>query len=134
ALSSVFSAPRGAQGARLTAAPVAPEPGAIVRLTLNAPAGGDAIVSVRGALAEQPLHFIRTAPGVWHAIGGIPVDEEGSLVANAALQRASGKTEIARARFTLPKIPPPVAQPLEADSTFTSPLDSATLARIAGAH
>jgi len=75
---------------------------------------------------------MQTAAGVWHAIGGIPVDEEGSLVANAILQRASGKTEITRIRFTLPKIPPPVAQPLEVDSAFTRPLDSATLARIAG--
>ncbi|HKN57763.1 MAG TPA: M23 family metallopeptidase [Gemmatimonadaceae bacterium] len=130
ALSSIFSNAMLAQRARLTAAPASPEPGAIVRLTLNAPSGLDAIVSVRGALAEQPLHFIRTGPGVWHAIGGIPVDKEGSLVANAILQRTSGKTDIARVRFTLPKLPPPVAQPLEVDSSFTRPLDSATLARI----
>ena len=130
ALSSIFPNAVLAQPARLTAAPTSPEPGAIVRLTLDAPSGIDAIVSVRGVLAEQPLHFMRTAPGVWHAIGGIPVDKEGSLVANAILQRTSGKTEIARFRFTLPKLPPPVAQPLEVDSTFTRPLDSATLARI----
>ena len=121
-----------AQDARLTARPASPEPGAIVRLTLDAPSGVDKVVSVRGALAGEPLHFMQTAAGVWHAIGGIPVDEEGSLVANAILQRASGKTEITRIRFTLPKIPPPVAQPLEVDSAFTRPLDSATLARIAG--
>ena len=89
-------------------------------------------VAARDELAGEPLHFMQTAAGVWHAIGGIPVDEEGSLVANAILQRASGKTEITRIRFTLPKIPPPVAQPLEVDSAFTRPLDSATLARIAG--
>jgi len=130
ALSSIFSNAVLAQAARLTATPASPEPGAIVRLTLDAPSGIDAIVSVRGALAEQPLHFMRTAPGVWHAIGGIPVDKEGSLVANAIVQRASGKTEIARVQFTLPKLPPPVAQPLEVDSSFTRPLDSATLARI----
>lgn len=33
-------------------------------------------------------------------------------------------------RFTLPKIPPPVAQPLNIDTTFTRPLDAATRARI----
>jgi murein DD-endopeptidase MepM/ murein hydrolase activator NlpD len=38
---------------------------------------------------------------------------------------------VARVRFTLPKIPPPVAQPLEIDSSFTKPLDAATAARIA---
>jgi len=102
-----------------------------VRLTLNVPASrGGAIVSVRGALAQEPLHFLRSTGGSWHAIGGVPVDAEGSLVANAVIQRASGKTEIARVRFTLPKIPPPVAQPLAVDSSFTKPLDAATLARI----
>jgi len=81
-------------------------------------------------LAEELLHFMQTTPGVWHAIGGVPVDKEGSLVASAVLQRESGKTEIARVRFTLPKIPPPVAEPLAVDSNFTRPLDAATLARI----
>jgi len=130
AFCSIFSSAVFAQAVRLTATPASPDPGAIVRLTLNAPSGVDKVVSVRGALAEEPLHFMQTAPGVWHAIGGVPVDKEGSLVANAVLQRESGKTEIARVRFTLPKIPPPVAEPLAVDSNFTRPLDAATLARI----
>lgn len=90
----------------------------------------DSVVSVRGALAGEPLHFMRSAAGAWHAIGGVPVDAEGSLLANAVIQRASGKTEIARVRFALPKVPPPVAQPLAVDSSFTKPLDAATIARI----
>lgn len=101
-----------------------------MRLTLEAPKGTDSIVSVRGALAEEPLHFRMASSGTWHAIGGVPVDAEGSLVGNAIIQRASGKTEIARVRFTLPKVPPPVAQPLAVDSNFTRPLDAATTARI----
>ncbi|HEY1951657.1 MAG TPA: M23 family metallopeptidase [Gemmatimonadaceae bacterium] len=121
----------GAQGAaRLSAAPARPDPGAIVRLTLTAPDRGDAVVSVKGALAEEPLHFMRAGSGAWHAIGGVPVDVEGALFANAVIQHASGKTEIARVRFTLPKIPPPVAQPLAVDSSFTKPMDAATIARI----
>lgn len=88
------------------------------------------MISIRGALAEEPLHFVRASGSSWHAIGGIPVDKEGVLFANAVVQRASGKTEIARVRFELPKLPPPVAQPLEVDSSFTRPLDAATLARI----
>lgn len=121
----------GAQeSARLSAAPARPDPGAIVRLTLTAPDRGDAVVSVKGALAEEPLHFMRAGGGAWHAIGGVPVDAEGSLIANAVIQRASGKTEIARVRFTLPSIPPPVAQPLAVDSSFTKPMDAATIARI----
>jgi murein DD-endopeptidase MepM/ murein hydrolase activator NlpD len=127
----LFSNALTAQTARLTAAPARPEPGAIVRLSLRAPSSGsDSVVSVRGALAGEPLHFLRLTPGTWHAIGGVPVDTEGSLVANAVIVRASGKTEVARVRFTLPKIPPPVAQPLEIDSSFTKPLDAATTARI----
>jgi len=127
----LFSSTVTAQTARLTAAPARPEPGAIVRLTLSTPVSPtDSIVSIRGALAGEPLHFMRSTAGAWHAIGGVPVDTEGSLIANAVIQRASGKTEIARVRFALPKVPPPVSQPLAVDSSFTKPLDAATIARI----
>jgi murein DD-endopeptidase MepM/ murein hydrolase activator NlpD len=118
------------QAARIAAVPAQPQPGAIVRLAVTAPAQGDSVVSIRGALAEEPLHFIRAGRDTWHAIGGIPVDKEGVLFANAIVQHASGKTEITRVRFNLPKLPPPPAQPLEVDSSFTRPLDAATLARI----
>jgi murein DD-endopeptidase MepM/ murein hydrolase activator NlpD len=102
-----------------------------VRLTLSAPVSrADSVVSVRGSLAGEPLHFIRLTPGTWHAIGGVPVDTEGILVASAVIERLSGKTESAKVRFSLPKVPPPVAQPLAVDSSFTRPLDSATKARI----
>jgi hypothetical protein len=130
ALCSIFPNPLHAQTARLTTAPGSPQPGAIIRLTLTAPSGVDSIVSVRGALAGEPLHFLRVGDGVWHAIGGVPVEAEGSLQANAIVQRTSGKTETARVRFTLPKIPPPAKEPLAVDSSFTRPLDAATLARI----
>lgn len=119
-----------AQGAKITALPARPQPGAIVRLTVSDPLRGDSIVSIRGALADEPLHFRRASGSTWHAIGGIPVDKEGVLFANAVVQRASGKTEITRVRFDLPKLPPPAAQPLEVDSSFTRPLDAATQARI----
>src|SRR4029079_15048385 len=89
----------------------------------------DPIVSVRGAMAGEPLHYMKAGAGVWHAIGGGPVDMD-SLLANAIVQRASGATETARVRFRLPKAPPPVAQPLAVDSTFTQPLDGGKIARI----
>jgi len=119
-----------AQAAKITAQPVEPQPGAIVRLTVTVASHGDSVVSIRGALAEEPLHFHRATGDTWHAIGGIPVDTEGALYANAVIQRASGKTEITRVRFDLPRIPPPEAQPLNVDSSFTRPLSAATLARI----
>ena len=130
AASCLCAAVSRAQGAKISAQPTHPQPGAIVRLTLSDALRGDSIVSVRGALADEPLHFRRVSGNTWHAIGGIPVDKEGVLFANAVVQRASGKTEITRVSFELPKIPPPVAQPLEVDSSFTRPLDAATQARV----
>jgi murein DD-endopeptidase MepM/ murein hydrolase activator NlpD len=130
AASCLYATVSRAQAAKITAQPTHPQPGAIVRLTVSDPMRGDSIVSIRGALADEPLHFRRASGNAWHAIGGIPVDKEGVLFANAVVQRASGKTEITRVRFDLPKIPPPAAQPLEVDSSFTRPLDAATQARV----
>src|SRR3954468_9480392 len=45
--------------ARLTATPSRPHPGAIVRLSLRAPAR-ESITAVQGTLAGEPLHFIRS--------------------------------------------------------------------------
>jgi len=132
AIFALFSGSLGAQAPRLTIAPAHPEPGAIVRLTLSAsPSRADSIVSIDGSMADEPLHFIRSTAGTWHAIGPIPVDATGALVANAEVRSASGKVEKVRARLTLPKLPPPVAEPLAVDTNFTRPLDSATTARVA---
>ncbi|MGH7603066.1 MAG: M23 family metallopeptidase [Gemmatimonadaceae bacterium] len=128
--SCISSGGLSAQATRLAIAPARPEPGAVVRLTLTAPAA-DRVVSIRGSMAGEPLHFIAASQGNWHAIGAVPVDTEGTLVASAEIRRASGKMETVRARVTLPKLPPPVAQPLAVDSSFTRPLDAATTARIA---
>jgi Peptidase family M23 len=126
-----FASAATAQAPHLVVAPARPEPGAIVRLTLSAPAtGSDRVTAVHGTLAGEPLHFIAAGGDEWHAIGGVPVDSEGSLVASAVIAHASGKIETARVRFTLPKLPPPVAQPLAVDSSFTRP-DPAVEARIA---
>ena len=132
ALCTLVAGGLGAQSSRLSIAPASPDPGAIVRLTLNAPASpADSIVSIRGAMAGEPLHFIASTTGAWHALGAVPVDAAGSLVASVILSRASGKVETVRARVTLPKLPPPVATTLSVDSSFTRPLDSATAARVA---
>ncbi|MFL5487500.1 MAG: M23 family metallopeptidase [Gemmatimonadaceae bacterium] len=128
-LLAVLPASMYGQGLRLSAVPARPEPGALVRLTLTERVSGDSIVSVNGALADEPLHFVKSSRGVWHAIGGISVEAVNAL-ATATVKRASGKSETARVRFTLPTLPPPVAQPLAVDSNFTRPLDAATIARI----
>jgi murein DD-endopeptidase MepM/ murein hydrolase activator NlpD len=132
ALLALVSGALDAQTSRISVAPARPEPGAIVRLTLSTPAlRADSVVSIRGAMAGEPLHFIPSTVGKWHAIGAVPVDATGSLVASVIVQRVSGKTETVRARLVLPKLPPPVAQPLAVDSSFSRPLDSATAARVA---
>ncbi|HEY8830902.1 MAG TPA: M23 family metallopeptidase [Gemmatimonadaceae bacterium] len=131
ALCALVTGTLGAQATRLSIAPVSPEPGAIVRLTLALAASReDAVVSIHGSMAGEPLHFLPATPGTWHAIGGVPVDATGSLLADAEVRHASGKVESIRARVTLPKLPPPVAQPLAVDSSFSRPLDSATAARV----
>ena len=131
-LFALVSGSLGAQTSRVSVAPARPEPGAIVRLTLSAPVShADSVVSIRGAMAGEPLHFMPSTAGKWHAIGAVPVDATGSLVASVIVQRLSGKTETVRARLVLPKLPPPVAQPLAVDSSFSRPLDSATAARVA---
>ncbi|HEV7837457.1 MAG TPA: M23 family metallopeptidase [Gemmatimonadaceae bacterium] len=131
ALAGLVAGSAGAQTSRLSIAPARPEPGAVVRLTLTEPAPRpDAVVSIRGSMAGEPLHFLPSAPGTWHAIGAVPVDATGTLLADAQVRHASGKVESVRARLTLPKLPPPVAQPLAVDSSFTRPLDSATAARV----
>ena len=132
ALCTLVSGSLGAQSSRLSVAPGRPDPGAIVRLTLTTPvSAADSIVSIRGALAGEPLHFIASTAGAWHALGAVPVDATGSLVARVYVNRASGKVDSVRARLMLPELPPPVERPLAVDSSFTRPLDSVTAARVA---
>ena len=131
ATSAVLASGLGAQAAqKLSISPAHPAPGAIVRITLRDPQSADAISSITGRLAHEALHFLPAGNGVWHAIGGVPVDAEGSVVATAVVERSSGKSYTATARVTLPKIPPPTAQPLSVDNRFTQPLDAETTARI----
>ena len=114
--------------ARFTASPSRPQPGAIVRLSLRAPAR-DAITSVQGMLAGEPLHFIRSDSG-WHAIGGVPTDAQGNVVARAYVKLASGRVDTLRATMVLPFIPKPKAEPLKVDSSFSKPMDEATADRV----
>src|SRR3954462_3402877 len=82
---------------RLTAIPSRPEPGAIVRLSLRVRGN---VSSVRGTLAGEPLHFIRSDSG-WHAIGGIPTEAQGNVTARAFVHLASGRVDTFRATMVL---------------------------------
>ena len=112
---------------RLTASPVRPEPGAMVRLTVAA----DSVESITGIMAGEPLHFIQATTGAWHAIGAIPVDAVRSVVARVALRRTTGGVDSLRVALTVPPLPKPKAEPLKVDTGYTAPPDSALLARIA---
>jgi len=123
----------GAQSLLLTASPVRPQPGSIIRLTLTAPAGkSDAIVAVGGSLAGEPLHFIAAGSDSWHALGGIPADAVGTVYARAFLTRASGKVDTLRAPMSLPPIPVVKAEPMAVDSSFSKPMPEEIAARING--
>ena len=50
-------------------------PGAVIRISLNAP-GRDTLVAIEGSMSGEPLHFHRTASGMWHAIGAISPDAQ----------------------------------------------------------
>ena len=124
---------QGATTARasvLSTAPARPEPGGIVRLTLAEPRG-DAARGMTGELAGEALHFVRGDSGRWRAIGAVPVDVAKSVTARVVVRLASGRVDTVRARVVAAIVPPPTAEPLRVDTTFTA-LDSGAVARVAG--
>jgi hypothetical protein len=137
-----FASVLGAQPARLTLTPARPDPGALARLTLDRIAQrNDSVVAIRGTMASEPLHFMRAAAGVWHAIGGVPVDASDSIMTVVVLERFSGARDTMGVRLSVPHVPPPEpatpgrgrvagARRLTVDSRFTKPLDAATEARV----
>lgn len=114
----------------VVAIPSEAEPGAIVRLTFSSPAS-DSVVSVRGTMAGEPLRFMRSDSGRFHAIGPVPVDASDSVRAIVIAQRRSGMLDTLHASVRIPHIEPPKESPLSVSATFTRPFDAKTRARIA---
>jgi len=126
----VGAAELSAQQAHLAVMPARPAPGALVRLTLtDAAAAPDSIVAITGTMAGEPLHFIG-AHGAWRAIGAVPVDSGGEVVAHVIASRTSGRTDTLSVSVTPPPLPPPKEQ-LAVAERFGRPMDSATAARVA---
>ena len=126
---ALLAAPLHAQ-ARLTIAPERPMPGAVVRLTLHDTARpGDSIVSVRGTMAGEPLHFV-TEGGLRRALGAVPVDSTAAVEARVIVTRRSGRADTAVATAEVPPLPPPSEQ-LAVAPRFGRPMDAATAARVA---
>lgn len=116
----------------LTISPVAPAPGAIVRLRLELPASNDSILRITGTMSGEPLHFVKSASDTWRALGPITVDAVGEVGATAIIEKASGGLDTVRASVAIPKQPGPGARrrALSVSPRFTQPLDSATQARV----
>jgi murein DD-endopeptidase MepM/ murein hydrolase activator NlpD len=114
----------------LTITPAQPVPGALVRVTLEYADAPDGNPSFSGSMAGEPLHFVESAPGLWRAIGAVPVDATDSVVARVIVRHARS-VDTVHASVTLPS-PEPARAPsqLAVSSRFTQPLDAATRARI----
>jgi murein DD-endopeptidase MepM/ murein hydrolase activator NlpD len=119
-----------AQQVRLSIAPARPLPGALVELTVSGIADArDSVVAIRGTMAGEPLHFAASR-GAYRAIGAVPVDSSGTVVAHVIVARASGRADTLSASVAPPPLPPPAEQ-LAVAERFGRPLDSATTARVA---
>ena len=100
-----------------------------MRLTLGGIATRDSVRAIRGAMAGEPLHFVRADSGRWRAIGAVPVDAAMSVSARVLVTLASGKVDTLLARVAVPPFVPPKTEPLTVDTGFTR-LDSARVARV----
>lgn len=129
-----FSATLNAQTPYLSATPMHPKPGGIVKLAIkDGELHGDSVVAVSGEMAGEALHLIRENSSTWHAIGAYPVDGADSVTARVVLRRRLGSADTLR--VTLKPEPQKVAagtrgRSLAVDSRFTRPLDSATAKRV----
>ncbi|MEO7712545.1 MAG: fatty acid desaturase [Gemmatimonadaceae bacterium] len=127
---TAIAVPLYGQAPRLSIAPLRPEPGAIVRVTLTDVQGiGDSVVTVRGTMAGEPLHFT-SSHGEYRAIGAIPVDTSSSIIARAIVTRVSGRADTVRASAAVPPLPPPTER-LAVAPRFGKPLSPAIEARVA---
>lgn len=120
-----------AQTPTVSVAPAEAEPGSIVRFTLS-DARADSIVAVRGSMAGEPLRFLASDSGRYHAIGAVPVAASDSVGADVFVVRSSGSVDTLRVSITVPHTVVPTTEPkLDVDTRFTRPLSARTLARIA---
>jgi hypothetical protein len=61
-------------------------------------AAGDAVQSVEGEAAGEPLHFVPAADGAFESLAPVPVDAEGTLLVALTVGRADGRVEPLQAR------------------------------------
>jgi murein DD-endopeptidase MepM/ murein hydrolase activator NlpD len=113
----------------LRISPERPEPGSIVVLTLENPGPSDSAATITGRMAEEALHFRQVRHGIWRAIGAVPVDAAGSVVATAILYRGPIADSVS-ASVPVPEVRAATSR-LSVSTQYTRPLDKATAARVA---
>lgn len=129
---SLLAASAGAQQPMKLEMPSQAKPGAVVRLTVQSPAGRDSIVAIEGTMSGEQLHFHSSALRQWHSIGPVSADAKVEAMAIAFVTRASGLVDTLAAITKIPATPASHGKPpaLSVSARFTQPLDSATQARI----
>jgi hypothetical protein len=77
---------------RVTWTPSLPRQGMAIAVLLSedSASAADSIVSVRGELAGEPLHFERRSDGTRRAMAGLPVDAAAKIQLPLVVLRASG--------------------------------------------
>jgi murein DD-endopeptidase MepM/ murein hydrolase activator NlpD len=123
----------GGQAPAVSVAPAEPPPGSIVRIAVTTPpASDDSVVSVRGTLAGEPLHFLAADSGRHNAIGAVPVEASDSVATSVFVRRKSGAVDTVRVSINVPHTEVPTTEPkLAVSQRFTRPMDARTQARIA---
>jgi murein DD-endopeptidase MepM/ murein hydrolase activator NlpD len=124
--------------------PANPTRGSLVQIVVrDSTSGGapDAIVAVRGTLADEPLHFERASAAGGaarlRAVGGIPVSAFDSIALPLVIERAGGRTDSLTLQIPLPPRPPepdsarPPGERLRVAEQFGREPDSALAQRIA---
>jgi murein DD-endopeptidase MepM/ murein hydrolase activator NlpD len=101
--------------------PAVPLQGSLVVLGIRVP-DGNTVVAVQGALAGEPLHFERVG-GWFHAVGGVPLDARGSVMARIVIERAAGASDTVNAELPVGTRRAPREQ-LTADPDLVQPPES----------
>ncbi len=106
-------------------------PGAVVRITVNAPSS-DSIAGITGQMSGESLHFHAVSRGVWHAIGAVSADAKDGATATVFVEHASGTVDSLNGVTRIPKASASSGKrrALAVSKRFTQPLDSGTQARV----
>ncbi|MGH7503322.1 MAG: M23 family metallopeptidase [Longimicrobiales bacterium] len=113
---------------RVTWSPDAPVQGTLFQV--QAVPLGAGIVAVTGSIADEPLHFVRSADGGFSALAAAPLDVGSALDVPLNIYRKDGVVEIMRVRVPISAGAYPLER-LTVAPRFGAPPDSLTQIRLA---